>query len=118
MRATIAFSDLTRIRYINYSYWNVLSEGSRSPLIGGRRFAAGERPFGETSEAPLTIAEAMRRGTDIPPVILVAPARDGPFVILEGHCRMTAWAIVGAECRATLEGLVGISAGVRGWSLF
>ncbi len=46
VRALLAPDELARVRYIEYSYWNEISGGSRLPADAARRIKAGIEAFG------------------------------------------------------------------------
>jgi hypothetical protein len=62
VRAQLAATELTRVRYIEYSYWNELSGGSRLAADAARRINAGVRPFGVSNERFRRAARALRSG--------------------------------------------------------
>lgn len=94
-------ADLARVRYVDYSYWNELSNGTRVPLDAANNIAAGVEAFDVPNGRFLRAAEAVRRGQRLPLLILAGPTWDG-LVCLEGHLRLTAYALarfpVGLEC--------------------
>lgn len=84
--------ELARVRYIEYSYWNEISGGSRLPVDAARRIEAGVTVFGIPNTRFLRLADVLRGGGTFPPLILAGPARD-ELVCLEGHLRLTAYAL-------------------------
>lgn len=113
IRAVLTPRELARVRYIEYSYWNELSGGSRLPLDAAKRIQTGAQAFGVSNGRFLTAARAVQRGGRFPPLILAGPRRAN-LVCLEGHLRLTAHALagfpVGVEC------LVGTSPGMDRWA--
>lgn len=101
IRAVLTPEELTRVRYIEYSYWNELSGGSRLPGDAAARIRMGVRVFGVSNGRFLAAACAVRRGERFSPLIVVGPRPDA-LVCLEGHLRLTAYALagfpVGVEC--------------------
>ena len=57
--ARLTPADLARVRYIEYSYWNELSGGSRLPLDAARQIDAGVRLWGVSNERFLDAARAL-----------------------------------------------------------
>ena len=113
IRAVLTPDELARVRYIEYSYWNELSGGSRLPGDAAKRIRAGVRVFGVSNGRFVTAARAVRRGERFLPFILAGP-RHETLVCLEGHLRLTAYALagfpVGVEC------LVGTASAMDRWA--
>ena len=113
IRAVLAASELARVRYIEYSYWNELSGGSRLPGDAAERIRAGTRVFGVSNGRFIAAARAVRRGEHFVPLILAGP-RPETLVCLEGHLRLTAYALAGFP--AEVECLVGTAPTMGGWA--
>jgi hypothetical protein len=58
------------VRYIEYSYWNELSGGSRLPGDAAERIRAGVRVSGVSNGRFIAAARAVRRGERFSPLIL------------------------------------------------
>jgi hypothetical protein len=113
IRAVLTPQELARVRYIEYSYWNELSGGSRLPGDAAKRIRAGVRVFGLSNGRFIAAARAVRRGERFSPLILAGPRRDA-LVCLEGHLRMTAYALAGFP--VAVECLVGTARALRRWA--
>lgn len=111
--ARLSASELARVRYIEYSYWNELSGGSRLPADAARRIDAGVRPWGVSNERFRRAAAALRRGERFPPFIL-AGRRYEELVCLEGNLRLTAHALAGFPIET--ECLVGTAPDMQRWA--
>jgi len=111
--ARLAPADLARVRYVEYSYWNELSGGSRLPLDAARQIGAGVRPWGVSNERFLHAARALARGERFPALILAGCSHDD-LVCLEGHLRLTAHALAGFPTE--VECLVGTSPALTRWA--
>ncbi|MGH2892998.1 MAG: hypothetical protein ACRDPM_06990 [Solirubrobacteraceae bacterium] len=111
--ARIAAAELARVRYIEYSYWNELSGGSRLAADGARRINAGVRPFGVSNGPVRQAARELRSGARFPPLILAGPHYDD-LVCLEGNVRLTAHALAGLPIDA--ECLVGTAPALKRWA--
>jgi hypothetical protein len=111
--ATLSPEELARVRYIEYSYWNAISGGSRLPADAANRIRAGETAFGVSNQRLLDAADAISRGARFPPLILAGVAQDD-LVCLEGHLRLTGYALNGFP--AELECLVAISPALARWA--
>ena len=95
-------SDLSSIRYINYSYWNELSQGTHSPLTAAKTILNGIEIYNQSNAGFVKAAEFIKSGGKFPrPILLTSDSEH--FVIVEGHLRITAFALVpehfnNAEC--------------------
>ena len=113
IRAVLTPAELARVRYIEYSYWNELSGGSRLPGDAAERIRAGVRVFDVPNDRFLRAAGAVRRGERVPPLILAGP-RPAALVCLEGHLRLTAYALAGFP--SGVECLVGTAPELDRWA--
>lgn len=113
IRAVLTPDELARVRYIEYSYWNELSGGSRLPGDAAERIRAGVRVFDVPNGRFLAAARAVRRGERFAPLILAGP-RPEELVCLEGHLRLTAYALAGFP--AGVECLVGTAGAMERWA--
>jgi hypothetical protein len=111
--ARMASAELARVRYIEYSYWNELSGGSRLAADAARRIHAGVRPFGVSNGPAWQTARALLSGARFPPLILAGPNNDD-LVCLEGNVRLTAHALAGFPIEA--ECLVGTASALKRWA--
>ena len=86
-------SDFEKIRYIDYSYWNELSVGTRKPLAAAETIRRGVRIFEVSNEGFLRAAEYIKGGGTFPKPFFITADYE-TFVIVEGHLRMTAYALL------------------------
>lgn len=84
--------DLEKIKYIDYSYWNELSAGTRSPLTAAKAVREGITIYGQSTEGFLNAAKYLEDGGHFQNMIFLT-ADFNSFVIVEGHLRMTAYAL-------------------------
>jgi hypothetical protein len=103
VRARLTPAELAQVRYIEYSYWNEISGGTRLAADAAKNIRAGVRPCGVSNQRFIRAARALLRGERFPPLILGGPGDDG-LVCLEGNLRLTAHALAGfpfgVECLA------------------
>ena len=85
--------DLAKIRYIDYSYWNELSAGTRSPLTAAKQVRKGITIYGQSTDGFLQAAKYIENGGRFQNMIFLT-ADFNRFVIVEGHLRMTAYALM------------------------
>ena len=107
--------ELGRIRYVDYSYWNLLSRGSRRPMDAAQTIRNGTEIYGVSNRGFLEGAEAVRHGVIFVEPILVAPDPGGDLVILEGHARITCYALAGEDAPQHIRALLGLSSGFTVW---
>ena len=111
--ARMAATELARVRYIEYSYWNQLTGGSRLAADAARNIRAGVRPWGVSNDRFEQAARALLNGERFPPLILAGPDYDD-LVCLEGNLRLTAYALADFPCEA--ECLVAAAPGLERWA--
>ena len=109
------YADLNRIKYVEYSYWNELTGGSRRPMDAAATIREGIEVFGVSNEGFLSTATALSDGVKFPEPILVAPKAAGDLIILEGHVRITAYALAGSDAPYPIHALLGLASGFSSW---
>jgi hypothetical protein len=113
MWASLHPRELARVRYIEYSYWNEISGGSRLPVDAARRIDEGLTAFNVPNARFERLADALRAGATFPPLILAGPTSDN-LVCLEGHLRLTAYAL--ARFPNDLTCLIAVDARLTQWA--
>lgn len=113
IRALLTADEAAEVRYIEYSYWNELSGGSRRPTDAAARIKAGFRAFDVPNEPLLDASRALIRGESFPPLVLVGERTDN-LVCLEGHFRLTAHALAGFP--TDIECLIGTAPTMGRWA--
>ena len=108
-------SELEHVRYIEYSYWNELSGGSRLPLDAASRIWNGGTVLGQNTKSFLKTAQALKEGAKFPELILVGSEPNSDLVVLEGHVRLTAYFLAPDLISQELSVIVGLSTEMRGW---
>ncbi len=79
--------DINNIYYIDYDYWNELSNNTSSPLEAAKNIANGKEIY-EVSNQPFIDGIKYLEKGNFPPVILIT-CNDEKYLIIEGHSRMT-----------------------------
>lgn len=113
IRAELEPTEVARVRYIDYSYWNELSGGSRLPADAATRIREGVRVFDVSNQRFLDAADAVTRGERFGPLILAGQQLDD-LVCLEGHLRLTAYALAGFP--VAVECLIGTAPTMGRWA--
>ena len=81
-------SDLDKIFYINYDYWNELSNNTSKPKEAAKIIREGKEIFGVSNEPYIKGLEK----NNFPPVILITCNKE-KYLIIEGHSRMTIYGL-------------------------
>jgi hypothetical protein len=115
-RAIMTAEELAEVLYIDYSYWNELTGGTRRPADGAERVRSGVEVYGMGFEYFWRAAEAVKAGVAFPPMIVVT--HDGQrWVVVEGHVRLTSFHLAGA-LPDEIEVIAGRSPRTAGWPLY
>lgn len=113
-RAIITKAELAYVRYIDYSYWNELSGGSRLPSDAARNIHAGVEVYGVANTGFWKTARAVEDGAVFPELILVGTSVTS-LIVLEGHVRLTAYFLVPERLPTEMNVLLGLSPGFSAW---
>lgn len=111
--ASLTPEELSKTRYVEYSYWSEISGGSRLPSDAEGRIRAGRTAFSVPNQRFLQAARALAHGARFPALILVGGRADD-LVCLEGNLRLTAYALAGFP--AAVDCLVGLAPDMERWS--
>lgn len=84
-------NDLDNIYYINYDYWNGLSNNTSKPKEAAKTIKSGKEIY-EVSNEPFIKGAELVSKTMFPPVILIT-CNDKKYLIIEGHSRMTIYGL-------------------------
>ena len=117
-RAALTRDELMQVCYIDYSYWNDLSGGTRLPGEAAQMIRSGVTIFDVSNDNFLQMAEDLKSGALFPPLILTALSEFAPLVVLEGHARLTAYALAPEILPAEIEVIVGFSPGFSRWGCY
>lgn len=115
-RWSLTRSDLRMVRYMDYSYWNELSDGSRLATRAAERIRRGESAYGVDNSGFTAMAAAVREGARLSELVLVRPDASSTLVVLEGHARLTAYALAGDDAPESVTALLGEAEGIRLWA--
>ena len=86
--------DILKIIYIEYSYWNELSNYTGSPLEAAKYVLSGKTLYDMPTDGFIEDAKWLTEGNRFPPMIFLTDENESRYIILEGHCRMTAYGLV------------------------
>jgi len=108
-RAMLSREELARVRYIDYSYWNELSGGSRLPADAATNIRAGKVVFGQSTQGFLNLARELQQGAKFPELILTGVSPTSDLVALEGHVRLTTYFLAPHCIPDEMQVIVGFS---------
>lgn len=117
-RAVATKDDLTRVRYINYDYWNELSGGSRMPADAAARIRQGIEIFNVSNAGFWHLADAIAAGAIFPEMIMVGAWKGAPLTLLEGHARLTAYFLRPEAIPSAMHVIVGYARDIVAWGLY
>jgi hypothetical protein len=112
---------LSRVRFINYSYWNELSGGSRRPADVASTLQSGRLPTWLRelgTDWCVQLAAQFATAEAVDDLIVMATPDLGKLVLLEGHARLTAIFVGGLQRRLTVRAYLGLSAAIEQWGCF
>ena len=108
-KAELSLSEIGDLRYVDYSYWNELTDGSHLVKAGVNNIRKDRIVYDVPNDRFLALADEIRNGQyDFEPIILWGQNIDSPLEILEGHLRATAFLLAGDRAPATIMILVGL----------
>lgn len=83
--------DINNIYYINYDYWNLLSNNTSKPLEAAKTINKGIEIYNVSNKPFLDGVNALKENT-FPPIILIT-CNEEKYLIIEGHSRMTIYGL-------------------------
>jgi len=113
-RVLLDRNDLSKVKYMNYSYWIDLSGGSRLVADAVKRVIAGDIEKA-TSDWIRAAADAVKRGVTFQELILVSENKESDLIMLEGHLRITAYLVSPDYLPRELSAIVGYSEKIDEW---
>ncbi len=111
-------NDLKKIKYINYSYWNELSGGSRLAEDAIKNIFKGKTVFGVSNRQYLEAARHVKKHGFFPKLILVSTQPGAPVVVIEGHLRLTAYLMEPQGIPNKMIAVIGYSPDFKDWDLY
>lgn len=82
-------TEVKGLNYIDFSYWNELSDNTRKVGRAAENVIDGKVVFDVPNDRFYSVAKDIKNGTDLPPIIVVSTHEDNQGEILEGHLRAT-----------------------------
>jgi hypothetical protein len=113
--------EISRVRFINYSYWVELSGGSRRPGDVLPTLRAGRLPAWLTDLGTSwcwELSDRLAADGVVDDLIVMATPDLRDLVVLEGHARLAAMFVGGLEHRITVRAYLGLSSRIDEWDLY
>jgi hypothetical protein len=82
-------NDIKTLRYIDYSYWNELSDDTQLVGVAAKNVKRGKVVFDVSNDHFFDIAKAVDAGTQFPPIVALENGQG--LEIIEGHARATGY---------------------------
>jgi len=97
--------DIDKIYYINYDYWNELSNNTSKPCEAAKNIRSGIEIY-EVSNQPFINGEKLLEFCDFHPIVILT-CNEEKYLIIEGHSRMTIYGLNPSKFVGT-SGFMGI----------
>lgn len=117
-KVNISKTELYNVMYIDYSYWNVLSNNTRLPINARPNILKDVRVFDVSNQGFLEIRSLIKKGVSFPRLIFVSMNTNSRIVVLEGHARLTGYFLEPELIPETMEVIVGYSEDFKYWGLY
>lgn len=107
---------LNNVYYIDFDYWDKLSNGTRLPKNAVTNITNNVEIFNESNDIFKLTSEEFRKGQKFKKLILVSDGKK--LVVLEGHLRITVYAMNPDLVPAELPVIIGYSKDIENWDCF
>ncbi len=110
--------ELEKVKYINYSYWNEISNKSRLPIEAVKKISKGEKVYDVSNDGFFEILSVIKQKKKFPKMIFVVKNKKSRIVVLEGHARLTAYFLAPKYIPKEMEVIIGFSEKITNWDLY
>lgn len=86
-------ADVEQLEYIDYSYWNELSDQTHKVGVAAKNIENGKVVFDVPNDRFWSVAHAFENSENFEPIIVLKDATDRSPRIIEGHVRATAYSL-------------------------
>jgi hypothetical protein len=107
---------LNNIYYIDYSYWNEISNGTRLAKNAVENINNDIKIFNVPNDGFRSASEDFRKGKSFTKLILVSDGNK--LVVLEGHLRITVYAMNPTLLTDSIPVIIGYSEKMKNWTCF
>ena len=101
--------DLKKVKYLDYDYWNELSNGTRLVSDGALSIKKSVEIFRQSNQHFWNAFDALRKGQKFPEPILIARNIDADLVVIDGHLRLTVYLLDPKYTPNEIEIIIGLS---------
>jgi hypothetical protein len=108
-RAGLNREEVARVKYIDYDYWNELSNQTRLPCVAAETIRAGRQVFRVSNQGFLDLVQALREGACFSELIVVGASPASELTVFEGHVRLTAYMLAPEFLPDELEVIAGFA---------
>lgn len=116
-KVIVNIHDLKKIKFINYSYWNELTGGTRLAEEAIKNIDQGKTVFGVKNRQYFEAARHVKKHGWFPKLILIAAQPGAPVTVLEGHLRLTAYLMEPEGIPNNLIAIIGYAPEFKDWDL-
>jgi hypothetical protein len=107
--AELTREDVADLHYVDYSYWNELTDHTHLVKDAAANIHKGKIVFNVSNDQFLTVAEDIRQGKhDFEPMIVWGDGEQSALTILEGHLRATAFGLAGGKAPKIIRVIIGL----------
>jgi hypothetical protein len=107
--AELARQEIGNLRYVDYSYWNELTDNTHLVRDGVKNIQKGRIVFGVAHDRFWAVTERIvHNEQSFEPIVLWGQDSDSPLEILEGHLRATAFGLAGDLAPDAIPVIVGL----------
>lgn len=117
-KAQLNKKDLQTIKYIDYSYWNELTNHTRLVRDGAESIKKGVIIFNKSNQPFWDAFEALKQGKKFPAPILVSLNTTSDLVVIDGHLRLTVYLLDERYTPNKIEAIIGYSENFLSWDLY
>lgn len=101
----LSTSDIKTLRYIDYSYWNELSDNTHLVGVAAENVERGKVIFDVSNAHFFELAKAAEAGTQFAPIVVIE--KEQGLEIVEGHARATGYLLANSSTEP-LRAIIGI----------
>ncbi len=107
--AELVRGEIGALHYIDYSYWNELTNRTHRVKDAVANIQKGKIVFNVSHDRFWAVTEDIRQGKhDFESIIAWGDSKDSILTILEGHLRATAFGLAGDKTPETIKVIIGL----------
>jgi hypothetical protein len=107
--AELKRKEIGNLRYVDYSYWNELTDHTHCVRDAVANIQKGKSVFDVSHDRFWSVSQLIRQAKhDFEPMILWGDDKDSTLEIIEGHLRATTFGLAEDEAPETIKVIVGL----------